>query len=101
MRILAMFSAIMICTLWTAPQSHSDQIKTGTMKTAPSPNQMIDTPTPTPQVPGVKTAPGVTAPVPTKQGVTAPLGQKATIAVKSPAQGTASGRRISGEYPGT
>jgi uncharacterized protein YjbI with pentapeptide repeats len=84
---LAMFSAtIMICMLCTAPQSHSDQLKTGIMKTAPSPNQISGTPTP--QVPVVKSAPGVTTPVPTKQGITAPLGQKATIAVKSPAQGT-------------
>jgi hypothetical protein len=88
MRRLAMFSAIMICMLWTAPQSHSDQLKTGIMKTGPSPNQMTGTPTSTPQVPGAKPAPGATTPVPTKQGITAPLGQKATIAVKSPAQGT-------------
>jgi uncharacterized protein YjbI with pentapeptide repeats len=89
MRRLAMFSTtIMFCMLWTVPQSHSDQLKTGIMKTAPSPNQISGTPTPTPQVPGVKPAPGVPTPVPTKQGITAPLGQKATIAVKSPAQGT-------------
>lgn len=88
MRRLAMFSAIIICMLWTAPQTHSDQLKTGIMKSAPSPNQITSTPKSTPQVPALKTAPGVTAPVPTKQGITATLGQKATIAVKSPAQGT-------------
>lgn len=53
-----------------------------------TPEAMSTEPTPTPQVPGVKTAPGLTAPGPTKQGITAPLGQKASIAVKSPTQGT-------------
>ena len=86
MRRLVLFTAIMICMTCSAPLSQADQLKTGIMKTAPAPNQI--TGTPTPQAPSVKTAPGVTAPVPTKQGFTAPLGQKATIAVKSPAQGT-------------
>jgi len=80
--------AIVIGFLATIPIAHSDQLKTGIIKTAPSPNQITETPSPTPKVPGVKTAPGVTAPIPTKQGITAPLGQKASIAVKSPAQGT-------------
>ncbi|MBU4524389.1 MAG: hypothetical protein KUA37_06545 [Desulfomicrobium sp.] len=87
MRKLTMFSAIMICMLW-ASQSHSDQLKTGIMKSSPSPNQITSTPKPTPQVPGIKTAPGVTTPVPTKQGITAPIGKKTTIAVKNPVQGT-------------
>ncbi|MBE1426163.1 hypothetical protein H4684_002825 [Desulfomicrobium macestii] len=86
MRRLVLFTAIMICMTCSAPLSQADQLKTGIMKTAPAPNQI--TGTPTPQAPSVKTAPGVTAPVPTKQGFTAPLGQKATIAVKNPAQGT-------------
>lgn len=72
--------------LTTIPTVQADQFKTGVMKTAPSPTQI--TGTPTPQVPAVKTAPKVTAPVPTKQGLTAPLGQKTTIAVKSPTQGS-------------
>jgi len=88
MRKLTVLFAIMFCMLWTPPQTHSDQLKTGIIKTAPSPTQITETPSPTPKVPGVKTAPGVTTPVPTKQGITAPLGQKASIAVKSPAQGT-------------
>jgi uncharacterized protein YjbI with pentapeptide repeats len=71
-----------------AVQTHSDQLKTGIIKTAPSPTQITETPSPTLKVPEVKAAPGVTAPVPTKQDITAPLGQKAAIAVKSPAQGT-------------
>lgn len=86
MRRLLLFTAIMICMTCAAPLSQADQLKTGIMKTAPAPNQI--TGTPTPQAPAVKTAPKVTAPVPTKQGLTAPLAQKATIAVKSPAQGT-------------
>jgi hypothetical protein len=86
MRRLVLFTAIMICMTCAAPLSQADQLKTGIMKTAPAPNQI--TGTPTPQAPAVKTAPKVTAPVPTKQGLNAPLGQKATIAVKSPAQGT-------------
>jgi hypothetical protein len=88
MRKLNVLFAIIICMLWTPPQTHSDQLKTGIIKTAPSPTQITGTPSPAPKVPEVKTAPGVTAPIPTKQGITAPLGQKASIAVKSPAQGT-------------
>jgi hypothetical protein len=78
MRMLTILSAIMICMLWMVPQSHSDQLKTGIMKTAPSPIQtpIQITRTPTPQTPGVKTAPGVTAPVPTKQGIAAHLLQQ-------------------------
>jgi hypothetical protein len=80
--------AIIIGLLATTPIAQADQLKTGIIKTAPSPTQMTGTPSPAPKVPEVKTAPGVTTPVPTKQGITAPLGQKATIAVKSPTQGT-------------
>ncbi|MDX9745878.1 MAG: hypothetical protein WCX84_08245 [Syntrophales bacterium] len=88
MRTLVMFYTIMICILWIVPKCHSDQLKTGIIKTAPSPTQITGTPTPKPQTPPVKSAPGMTAPVPTKQGITSSLGQKAVIAVRSPAQGT-------------
>jgi hypothetical protein len=87
MRQVYIALAIVIGFLATTPIAHSDQLKTGIIKSAPSPTQIIDTQTPTHQVPSVKPAPGATT-VPTKQGITAPLGQKATIAVKSPAQGT-------------
>jgi len=85
MRHTSLLFIILIGLLVTTPKAQADQLKTGIMKSAPSPNQITSTPKPTPQVPAVKTAPGVTAPIPTKQGIIAPLGQKATIAVKSPA----------------
>jgi len=86
--LMKWFLGLTLVLAWALSSQAADPVHPGLKPQLNKiPEAMSTEPTPTPQVPGVKTAPGLTAPVPTKQGITAPLGQKASIAVKSPAQG--------------